>query len=194
MNQPYLGSFRITKLYGTPPPKGMTYSAGKHPGIDLVGVDKQVRAVMAGTVHRSGYDPSGWGNYIAIKQPDGYYAIYCHLKKRYKSAGQSVQAGEWIGDEGSTGKVTGQHLHFELRKNYGDKYSTVNPTGYLGLSNEVGVARVVKEQISDWAKEAWDWAKENGILDGTRPKDVVTREELAVITQRVLLIVKGMVE
>ena len=142
---------------------------------------------MGGTVHRSGYDPNGWGNYIAVKQPHGYYAIYCHWKKRYKSGGQAVQAGEWIGDEGSTGKVTGQHLHFELRNNYGDKYSTVNPTGYLGLVNEVGVARVVKEQVSDWAKE-------NGILDGTRAKDVVTREELAVITQRVLLIVMDMVK
>ncbi len=192
MNLPYIDGFRITKLYGTPPPPGMTYSAGKHPGVDLVGNGKQVRAVMGGVVHRSGYDPKGWGNYIAVRQPDGYFAIYCHLKKRYKSAGQTVQTGEWIGDEGSTGKVTGQHLHLELRKNYGDKYSTVNPTGYLGLVNETGVAKLAKEQVSPWAKEAWDWAKANNIMDGARPKDVVTREELAVIAQRILLIVKDM--
>ena len=173
----------------------MSYSAGKHAGVDLVGSNKQVRAVMGGVVHRSAYDSTGWGNYIAVKQPDGYFAIYCHLAKRHKEVGQSVAAGDWIGDEGSTGKVTGQHLHFELRKNYSDKYSTINPTGYLGIKNEVGVAKLAEQkegQVSDWAKEAWEWAKANNILDGTRPKDSVTREELAVIAQRILLIAKDM--
>ena len=62
MHLPYIGGFRITKVYGTPPPKGYTYSAGKHTGTDFVGgSDKQVRAVLGGTVYRSSSDPDGWG-------------------------------------------------------------------------------------------------------------------------------------
>lgn len=144
MNMPYLGDFRITKLYGTPPPAGMTYSAGKHAGLDLVGENKEIRAVMPGTVYRSSYDPDGWGKYLVVKQTDGLYAIYCHLSKSYKAAGQIVKAGEMLGVEGATGQVTGQHLHFELRKSYGDKYSTIDPANYLGLKNAVGVAEVLE--------------------------------------------------
>ncbi|NLY68166.1 MAG: N-acetylmuramoyl-L-alanine amidase [Tissierellia bacterium] len=45
---------------------------------------------------------------------------------------------------------------------------------------------VDKDKPSNWAKEAWDWAKKEGYLDGTRPKDPVTREELAVVLQRLV--------
>lgn len=148
MRMPYLGDFRISKLYGTPPPKGMTYSAGKHPGIDLVGVaDKLVRAVNNGNVYKAGYDYDGWGKYIVIKQDDGLYAIYCHLQSAYKGAGSFVRAGDTIGLEGSTGKSTGNHLHFELRKNYSDKYSTIDPAPYLGIENKVGMAKVVDDEM-----------------------------------------------
>lgn len=40
------------------------------------------------------------------------------------------------------------------------------------------------DEVSPWAKEAWEWVKENGISDGTRPKDVVTREELWTMLYR----------
>lgn len=147
MNQPYLGAYRITKLYGTPPPAGVVYSTGKHAGIDLVGDAKEVRAVNSGTVYRSAYDYNGWGKYVVIKQIDGLYAIYCHLSKSYKTAGQSVTAGELLGIEGATGQVTGQHLHFEIRKLYEDKYSTINPTEYLGIENMTGYMKKVKKPM-----------------------------------------------
>ncbi len=41
-----------------------------------------------------------------------------------------------------------------------------------------------KNQPSSWAKEAWEWAKKEGLLDGTRPKDNLTREEFAVVLKR----------
>ena len=76
-NWPYHSAFRITKLYGTKPPAGVTYSAGKHSGIDLVGIDdKIIRAVAGGTVYCSAFDEDGWGKYVVIKQDDGLYAIY----------------------------------------------------------------------------------------------------------------------
>ena len=144
MGMPYKGDFRVTLLYGAKPPAGITYSAGKHPGIDLVGVsDKLIRAVRPGCVYRSGYDLSGWGKYTGVKQDDGLYAIYAHMSKAYKSVGQQVKEGETIGIEGSTGKATGSHLHFELRRAYPDKHSTIDPAEYLGIQNKVGMAKVV---------------------------------------------------
>lgn len=148
MSLPYIGTFRATKLYGTPPPAGVSYSTGKHAGVDFVGVaSKEVRAVMGGTIHRSSIDYNGWGKYVVVHQTDGMFAIYCHLSKAYKTAGQSVKTGEMIGIEGSTGQVTGQHLHFELRKNYSDKYSTIDPMKYLGLHNAVGVVKLESDEM-----------------------------------------------
>lgn len=43
-----------------------------------------------------------------------------------------------------------------------------------------------KNKPSSWAKEAWEWAQKEGYLDGKRPKDLVTREELAVVLQRLV--------
>ena len=179
------GQNRVTKKYCTMPPKGLSYAAGKHSGIDLVGVNsKQVRAIAAGTVIRSGYDPSGWGNYIAIAQSDGYTCIYAHLNTRSVKVNEQVKAGQVIGREGNTGNTTGSHLHLELRENYADRMSTINPALYLGIKNKEGDLEMAKEQVSAWAKESWAWAKEKGLLDGTRPKDNITREEMAVVLER----------
>jgi len=43
-----------------------------------------------------------------------------------------------------------------------------------------------KNQPSDWAKDVWEWAKKEGLLDGTRPKDPLTREEFAVVLKRLV--------
>ena len=43
-----------------------------------------------------------------------------------------------------------------------------------------------KNQPSSWAKEAWEWAKKEGITDGTRPKDPATREEVIVMIKNAL--------
>lgn len=186
---PYEGKIRVTKLYGTPPPKGFTYAAGKHSGMDLVGVNnKNVRAIAAGTVIRSGYDPSGWGNYVVVKQSDGYSCIYAHLNKRNVAVDEKVQAGQVLGVEGNTGNVTGSHLHLELRKVYADRMTTIDPADYLKIKNKTGDLEVVKDAnaVSDWAKEAWEWTKEKGLLDGTRPQEPITREEMAVVLERVV--------
>ncbi len=48
-----------------------------------------------------------------------------------------------------------------------------------------GGATVAEKNVpSSWAKEAWDWAKKEGLLDGTRPKDYLTREEFAAVLKR----------
>ena len=54
------------------------------------------------------------------------------------------------------------------------------------LLGGVTVAAADKNTPSAWAKTAWDWAKAKGYLDGTRPKDPVTREELAAVLKNVV--------
>ena len=56
---------------------------------------------------------------------------------------------------------------------------------YLGISYKGGNNMTLdKNTPSDWAKEAWEWAKKDGICDGTRPKDNATREELVTMLYR----------
>ena len=42
-----------------------------------------------------------------------------------------------------------------------------------------------EERADDWAAQAWDRAKKAGVLDGTRPREAVTRQELAVVLERI---------
>lgn len=59
---------------------------------------------------------------------------------------------------------------------------------YLGIKyfrKEVEkIADTKNQTVSDWAKEGWNWAKENGITDGNRPKDNMTREEMVTMLYR----------
>jgi N-acetylmuramoyl-L-alanine amidase CwlA len=54
----------------------------------------------------------------------------------------------------------------------------------LNKLNEV--VKVDKNKPSSWAKEAWEWAKKEGYLDGTRPKDLITREEMVIVLKRLV--------
>ena len=73
----------------------------------------------------------GWqkiyGNFIMVKHNDGFITLYAHLSKVNVKVNQFVEQGEFIGTLGSTGRTTGPHLHFEVRK-YG---KLVNPLNYL---------------------------------------------------------------
>lgn len=166
-DMPYAGKFKITKLFGTPPPAGVHYALGYHSGVDLVGLDdKTVRAITPGSVYRIGYDPDGWGNYVVIRQTDGYYAIYCHLAAVKIAAAAKVMPGETIGIEGATGQVTGRHLHLEIRRQYNDRRSVINPVDYLGIKNKLGVAELTVTQqtvkLPDGSKKNYDSVIING--------------------------------
>ena len=86
-----------------------------------------VIASDAGYVCKAGNDPSGYGRYVIIDHGNGFQTLYSHFKVYYVEVGQSVSKGATIGLMGSTGRSTGPHLHFEIRKN-GVK---VNPLNYL---------------------------------------------------------------
>ena len=146
MQLPYQGEVRVSSPFGW---RTMNGERVYHNGIDLVGTDKTVRAVVCGVVGQSTIitDPanrtSEWGNYVRIDGEDGRLYYYCHLSKRIVSRGDKVSVGDVLGIEGSTGKSTGSHLHFEVRENG----KSIDPTAILGIKNIVGTVREVKTAV-----------------------------------------------
>lgn len=142
---PYKGEVRVSSPFGW---RTLNSKRVYHKGIDLVGTDKTVRAVVGGVVGQSIIitDPtnrtSEWGNYVRIDGEDGRLYYYCHLAKRLVSRGDKVSAGDALGIEGSTGKSTGSHLHLEVR----DNGKSIDPTATLGIKNTVGAVREAKTQ------------------------------------------------
>ena len=99
-----------------------------HGGIDL-GAPKgtPIRAALPGTVYVVRYANSGYGYHVMIDHGGGFVTLYAHCSKILATEGQQVEAGTMIAEVGSTGRSTGNHLHFEVRIG-GEKQ---NPRSYL---------------------------------------------------------------
>ena len=87
-----------------------------HAGVDLRARYIPVYASRGGQVTFAGTQ-SGYGKIVIIKHVNGYETRYAHLNKIYVKRGQQVKQGDNIAQSGMTGRVTGPHLHFEIRKN-----------------------------------------------------------------------------
>lgn len=96
-----------------------------HSGVDLVAKRDTVYSILHGIVKRSGYNEL-LGNYVEIKHGD-YYSIYGHLSTRFVATNEIVKAGLPLGVSGSTGRVTGEHLHFTIKH----KGEFINPIPFL---------------------------------------------------------------
>ncbi|MFA6519290.1 MAG: M23 family metallopeptidase [Candidatus Paceibacterota bacterium] len=113
------GTF-IAGYFSNPVP-GARVTQGIHGknGIDLGGArGTPVHAAADGMIiiaRGGGAWNGGYGNYIVITHNNGTQTLYSHLKSVIVSSGQQVSSGQVIGYMGSTGKVTGVHLHFEVR-------------------------------------------------------------------------------
>jgi len=103
---------------------------GSHKGIDI-GTNHQkgyyVSLKLSGKVNLVAFDSGGYGNYVDIKSGNTIYR-FAHLAKVYVKQGQTYN-GETIGEIGTTGRSSGEHLHYEVLINGKD----VNPRPYLGL-------------------------------------------------------------
>ncbi len=75
-----------------------------------------ILAADAGTVIAAGWDPSGYGRKVMVDHGNGYVTLYAHMSVIQVSVGQRVNRGNVIGQMGSTGRSTGTHLHFEIRR------------------------------------------------------------------------------
>lgn len=99
-----------------------------HNGVDLAAPNgSPILAAYDGEVVAASYSDS-MGNYVMIDHGDSLYTIYMHASALYVSKGDVVARGEQIAAVGSTGRSTGPHLHFSVRKNG----SYVSPWNYLG--------------------------------------------------------------
>lgn len=98
-----------------------------HKGMDIAApYGTTIVAAADGEVTYSG-TMGGYGNLIIITHENGIQTYYGHCSKLIAKVGEEVKAGEEIAKVGSTGFSTGNHLHFEIRKNG----SQINPQKYL---------------------------------------------------------------
>lgn len=103
--------------------------ARAHKGIDIALAEgTSIQSPEDGVVTRSGYDEDGYGYWIEIEHPSGERTRYAHLSRRLVRRGDLVEQGQLIGLSGSTGRATGPHLHFEVRRmDATGRYQAVDP-------------------------------------------------------------------
>lgn len=195
-NLPITDDFTVTATYGQ---KG-DYWVGGHQGIDIVAPNKTIYATCDGTVRVVNYDKGGWGRYVTVGDDNGLVHIFCHLENnsvRVKP-GDKVNRTTVIGIMGTTGNSTGVHLHYQINRNG----VSINPCDHLGIPNKKGKYNSknyeIREEtnmykdddkIAKWAKDSVYYAKDKGYMVGDadgnfRPKDPLTREEMAVILKK----------
>ena len=124
---------RLTWRYG-PKTDPFTKEERFHNGVDVAAkTGTPVRAAADGVVIKVQHtfdENSGYGKNIIIGHADGIITRYAKLHEIFVEVNKRVKAGEKIGAVGSTGKSTGPHLHFELKRN--ETY--MNPEDYIEFS------------------------------------------------------------
>ena len=112
---------KITSPYGH-------RARGFHHGIDIKGrIGDRVRASGPGRVVYSGW-MRGYGKTVMISHVNGYLTVYGHLSRINVRKNHYVSARDLLGSVGTTGRVTGPHLHFEIRSK---GKGSLNPMNYL---------------------------------------------------------------
>lgn len=104
-----------------------------HYGTDMAA--KHGSAILAtadGVINFAGWE-KGYGKLIKIKHDFGYETRYAHLSKINVSVGQRISQGDRIGKMGNTGRSTGTHLHYEIRRNG----KPINPMKYIRARQNV---------------------------------------------------------
>jgi murein DD-endopeptidase MepM/ murein hydrolase activator NlpD len=129
---PVKSGFRFTSGFGVRrDPK--TGGRRMHEGVDFAGpVGTPLYATADGTVIHAGWQ-SGYGRLVKIQHEFGIETRFAHLSKINVSVGQRVSRGDRIGDMGASGRVTGPHLHYEVRVGG----QAVNPMIYIKAANDV---------------------------------------------------------
>jgi murein DD-endopeptidase MepM/ murein hydrolase activator NlpD len=98
-----------------------------HEGIDFAArANSEVSAVAAGVVVWSG-SRWGFGNAVEVNHGNGYSTLYAHNKKNLVKVGETVKKGQVLALLGSTGRSSGPHVHFEVRRNG----KAVNPLKFV---------------------------------------------------------------
>lgn len=132
--------FKVTSIFGA------DRTSSIHRGIDIATVGSaSIYSISEGTVYYKGYDATGFGYYIIIKNNDGTGFLYAHMMNASTLVvGQSVKVGQYIGLEGSSGDSTGIHLHLMYQNMINDEWNYsknlsdyLNPADYMKINNAV---------------------------------------------------------
>jgi murein DD-endopeptidase MepM/ murein hydrolase activator NlpD len=129
---PVKDAFRFTSKFG---PRRDPKTGGRrmHKGVDFAAPNgTPLYATADGVVTHAGWS-SGYGRLVKIQHEFGIETRYAHQSKIRVKVGQRVSRGQRIGDMGASGRVTGVHLHYEVR--VGGK--AVNPMIYIKAANDV---------------------------------------------------------
>jgi murein DD-endopeptidase MepM/ murein hydrolase activator NlpD len=101
---------RINSGFG---PRGSSF----HDGVDIGAPEgTPIHAIEKGDVIYSD-ELRGYGNIVIVRHSGNVISVYAHNQINLVREGQTVERGEVVARVGSTGRVTGPHLHFEIRKN-----------------------------------------------------------------------------
>ncbi len=99
-------SYKITRRFN---------QSERHQGIDLAAPKgTPIYAVLGGKVIYAGVQ-KGYGNLVILEHENRLMTVYAHNETNFVATGEFIQAGEQIATMGSTGRSTGNHLHFEMR-------------------------------------------------------------------------------
>ncbi len=99
----------ITSRFG---PRGSSF----HDGLDISApLGTPILAAASGEVMYSGA-LRGYGNIVILRHRDGYVTVYAHNQKNLVREGERIRRGQVIARVGQTGRASGPHLHFEIRK------------------------------------------------------------------------------
>ena len=170
------GSGTITSGFGS---RTLNGKQEDHPGIDIAAPKgTQVNATADGTVLLASDTGNGYGSHIQIDHGDGIVTIYGHLSAIGVKAGDTVKAGQKIGEVGSTGKSTGNHLHYQINKNGkaqnpdNIKLSNISPVGPAGQMSEVATADS-GSRVSSASNENRDLIKKPKLVSMNNPTNNV---------------------
>lgn len=118
------------------------YKKGVHNGVDLgwrtdesqnrvfSNCQGTVYATLDGVPHGS-EQGGGWGNYVLVQHPNGYFSRYAHLQNGLMvKKGQAVNENTQLGIIGNSGRSTARHLHFEVQTS-SSSANRIDPTPYL---------------------------------------------------------------
>ena len=99
-----------------------------HPGIDLDGATGDtIKAIKKGKVETVEYSNVGYGKHVIVDHGSNLKSLYAHFSKINVKVGDEVTTDTVLGEMGSTGRSTGDHLHLEVR----DHGIPVNPLSVL---------------------------------------------------------------
>jgi murein DD-endopeptidase MepM/ murein hydrolase activator NlpD len=116
----------------------VTGRGSMHKGIDIAAKQgSDIVAMADGLVIFSGRK-SGYGNIVEVRHANGLETRYAHNQRNVVKEGDLIRKGQVIAKLGSTGRSTGPHVHFEVRRNG----EAVDPMRYLDLTKRSRVARL----------------------------------------------------